>query len=203
MERVGEEEFFEINNLTVIANESYEQFARSLQQEYLETIKDRPLTFTVENIKGLKLKDREIDELLANKIVISFAMNGYIDENFQLTEKVIEDIEKGELQLPEELKEYQEEIVNIVAKINASTIFKNVISDEKAVNIKLDKLEPNENFKRFQKFWEKIKFKTAYKISFDSEELIQKVVARIDKELSIKRIRIDVVELEQRERLRP
>jgi len=202
LEKVAEEEFFDINNLTVIANESYESFAKTLQQEYQESIKDRPLTFSVENIKGVKLGAVEIDEKLAMDLIFEFKFNGYLDENYNLTEKIIEDIEKGELKVPQNLEGYEEELIKLVQKVNASTIFKDMISDEKAVNIKRDKLEPNENFKEFKKFWEKIKFKTTYKIDFNSDELIQKVVGRIDNELSIRKIKIEISQTSQKDELK-
>ena len=198
-EEILGDEFFDINNLTVIANESYESFAKSLQQEYLENI-DRPLTFTVENIKGFKLKDKEIDELLANKLVINFAMNGYIDENFNLTEKIFEDIER-QLKLPDEFENYKEDIIKLVQKIDASSVLKNVIENEKAKNIKLEKLTPNSNFAKFEKFWKKIKFKTTYRIDFNSNELIQKVIQRINKDLEIKKIKIEIIQSEQKDKL--
>ncbi len=199
-EEILGDEFFDINNLTVIANESYESFAKSLQSEFLENI-DRPLTFTVENIKGFKLKDKEIDELLANKLVINFAMNGYIDENFNLTEKIFEDIEKDELKLPDEFENYKEDIIKLVQKIDASSVLKNVIENEKAKNIKLEKLTPNSNFAKFEEFWKKIKFKTTYRIDFNSDELIQKVIQRINKDLEVKKIKIEIIESEQKDEL--
>ena len=199
VETLGDE-FFDVNNLTIIANESYENFAKSLQQEYLENI-DRAITFTVENIKGFKLKDKEIDELLANKLVINFAMNGYIDEDFNLTEKIFEDIEKDEFKISNEFKDYKEDIIKLVQKIDASSVIKNAIENEKAKNIKLEKLTPNSNFAKFEELWQKIKFKTTYKIDFDSKELIEKVIQRINKDLEIKKIKIEITLSEQKEKL--
>jgi len=201
-EKVGEDEFFEVNNLTVIANESYEEFAKSLQKEYLETIKDRPLTFSVDNLKGLRLKDREIDEQLANKLVISFAKNDYIDDDGVFTQKLYEDLEKDTLQLPENFREYKEEIFKIIQRIENSTILKNMIENEKSKNVKVEKLTPNENFKKFEEFWNKIKFKTTYRIDFDSDELINKVVQRINDELEIKKIKIEISQIEQKEQIK-
>jgi len=191
------DEFFDVNNLTVIANESYEIFAKSLQNEFFENI-DRPITFSVENIKGFKLKDKEIDEKMAMDLVFEFKMNGYIDKDYNLTDKVFEDIEKDKLLL-DEFKDYKEDIIKLVQKIDASSVFKNVIEDEKAKNIKLEKLTPNSNFAKFEEFWQKIKFKTTYRIDFDSNELIENVVRRINKELDVKKIKIEIIESEQKE----
>ncbi|BCD59335.1 MULTISPECIES: DEAD/DEAH box helicase family protein [unclassified Nitratiruptor] len=195
------DEFFDINNLTVIANENYESFAKALQNEFFEDI-DRPLTFTVENIKGLRLKDREIDEEMARKLVYNFIKHDYIDENFYLTDKLREDIKKGDLEIPSNLQEYKNEIIKLIQKIDASSVLKNVIEDEKAKNIKVESLKPNQNFTKFEEFWNKIKFKTTYRIDFDSNELIENVIGRINKELEVKKVKIEIVENEQKEKIR-
>ncbi len=201
MEKTGEEEFFDVNNLTVVANESYESFARSLQQDYLEAVKDRPLKFTIENIKGIKLGDLTLDEKLATDLVVDFKVKNYLDENYNISEKIFEDIERGKFEVPEQFKGYKNEIIELAKKVSESTILDKVISNEKSVNVKLDKLTPNENFKKFEKFWEKIKFKTNYKIDFDSNELVDKVVERINREFEISGVRIDITETTQKEKL--
>ena len=202
VQKLGDDEFFDINNLTVIANESYEEFAKDLQREYLESIKDRPLTFSVENLKGIKLKDLIIDEKLAMDLVFEFRVNGYVDEEYNLTSKVLEDIQTGELKVPQKLHEYKEDIIKLVQKVDTSTILKNMVENEKSKNIKLEKLTPNENFKKFEEFWNKIKFKTTYRIDFDSNELIQKVVQRVNNELEVKKIKILVSHFEQKDEIK-
>jgi type III restriction enzyme len=39
-------EFFDVNTLTVIASESYDDFAKALQKEVLESLSDRPKKIT-------------------------------------------------------------------------------------------------------------------------------------------------------------
>ncbi len=202
VEKIGEDEFFEVNNLTVIANESYEEFAKSLQKEYFETIKDRPLTFSIENIKGIKIQDLLINEKIAEDLVVEFRIQGYVDREHNFTQKIYEDLEKDTLQLPENLKEYKKEIIKLIQKIDSSTILKNMIENEKSKNVRLEKLTPNENFKKFEEFWNKIKFKTTYRIDFDSDELINKVVQRINNELEIKKIKIEISQIEQKEEIK-
>ncbi len=195
-----EDEFFEVNNLTIIANESYESFAKSLQEEIFENI-DREIIFSVENIKGYKLKDRILDEKMAMDLVFEFKMNGYIDKDYHLTQKLFSDIENNRFNLNNELNEFKEDIVKLVQKVDISTTLNNIIENEKAKNIDIKTLKPNENFKKFEDFWQKIKFKTTYKIDFDSDELIKKVVDRINKELEIKKVLIKVVEATQKNKI--
>jgi len=56
---VLETEFFDYNTLTVIASESYDDFAKQLQKEILESISDRPSKLTVESIKDIVLKNEK------------------------------------------------------------------------------------------------------------------------------------------------
>ncbi len=196
-----EDEFFEVNNLTIVANESYDSFARSLQEEIFENI-DREMIFSVENIKGCKLKDKIIDEKMAMNLVFEFKMNGYIDKEYHLTEKLFSDIENSKFGLSDELEEYKEDIVKLVQKVDISTTLNNIIENEKAKNIDIKELKPNENFKKFEDFWKKIKFKTTYRIDFHSDELANKVAKRIDKELEIKKVLVRVTEASQKEEVK-
>ncbi len=52
-----------------------------------------------------------------------------------------------------------------------------------------------------EKMWNKIKFKATYKIDFNSEELINNVVKRINNELNVKKIKITINEIEQKDQL--
>jgi type III restriction enzyme len=54
---VLEQEFCDYNTLTVIASESYEDFAKQLQKEILESLSGRPTKLTVEAIKDIVLKN--------------------------------------------------------------------------------------------------------------------------------------------------
>jgi len=46
-----ENEFFEYNTLTVIASESYETFAKELQNEILKSLSSRPRKLTTDVFK--------------------------------------------------------------------------------------------------------------------------------------------------------
>ncbi|OUM87455.1 MAG: hypothetical protein BAA01_12685 [Bacillus thermozeamaize] len=98
----------EINVLTVIASESYEQFARQLQSEIAETLSERPRKADVDffldkvltNARGESLR---IDENLAKKLHRTFIRQGYVDDNDQLTEQYFTAVEQQQVVLPEEL----------------------------------------------------------------------------------------------------
>jgi type III restriction enzyme len=50
----------------------------------------------------------------------------------------------------------------------------------------------DENFEKFRVLWDKIKFKTTYKVDFNSEELIKNSIKSINEHLKVKKVTIKV-----------
>ncbi len=108
---------FEVNELTVIASESYNSFASKLQTEIADAVGDRPIKvqpslfegMTVTNAQGEK---KRIDELGASFLFTSLAVKGYVNRQGQLTPKYHDDKQQGVLDFGEEYNEYKADIVN-------------------------------------------------------------------------------------------
>ena len=80
-----------MNVLTVIASESYDSFARGLQNEIAEAVSDRPRMVTADLFEKQTITDTEgntqiVDKELANTIYRSLIRNGYIDDDGLLTD---------------------------------------------------------------------------------------------------------------------
>jgi type III restriction enzyme len=200
-----EDEFFDFNTLTVVASESYDTFAKELQKEIFDSLSDRPIKLTVEALKDRVLKNKDgkemvISEADAMNLIFKFKEKGYIDDDFVITEKMIEDIDADKIELTKEFSDFKVEVVEIMKKIDSTAKFKPA-TDVSAENIGPKDLEPNENFakKEFQELWKKIKIKTTYDVDFDSEELIKKSVNAINTEngLNVKKVSIKITEGEQ------
>lgn len=188
---VLESSFFDINNLTVIANESYDTFAKDLQKEILDSLSDRPVKLTVDVLKGRTLKNEKgnefvIDDAEAMDIIYSFKNSGYIDGDYKITEKFIEDAENNNLSLPENIKDFKQEVIEIVRKVYLTSELK-IASDDRKNNPISFKLNDNFYKKEFQDLWNKIKIKTVYEVNFDSDELIKKSIDSINVNLKIKK----------------
>lgn len=186
-----ESSFFDINNLTVIASESYDKFAKDLQKEILDSLSDRPVKLSVEVLKGRTLKNEQgeefvIDDEDAMNLIFHFKEQAYIDKEYKVTDKLIEDIEQDKLSLPENIKNFKTEIGQIMSKIYLTSELK-ITSDERKNNVSEFKLNDNFSKKEFQELWGKIKIKTVYEVNFDSVELIQKSVDSINLNLKIKK----------------
>ena len=184
-ELVGDQ-VHELNKLTVIASESYEAFAKGLQKEIAETLKDRPqkaevdyfVSKLVTNEQGEELRLTEDD---AKKIQFKLIVGEIIDEDYKITPKGKELIEQGRVPLPEKLQPFKESVCKLLQTIYTGAEFKP--EDERQTVI----LNTNQNFakKEFQTLWEKINLKTIYEVQFDTEQLIQDSKVKIDAQVNI------------------
>jgi type III restriction enzyme len=191
---VLESSFFEINNLTVIASESYDKFAKDLQKEILDSLSDRPVKLTVDVLKGRTLKNNKGDEFViddaeAMNLIFFFKENGYIDSDYKISEKMIEDAKKDSLSLPENVLAFKSEIIEIMNKIYLTSELK-LANNERESNSISFKLNDNFYKKEFQNLWSKIKVKTVYELDFSSDELIQKSINSINSNLKVNRSRV-------------
>ncbi len=115
----------EINVLTVIASESYEQFAKQLQHEIAAALSDRPrkadmgffMDKVLTNARGEPLK---IGEKLAAKLQYTFIKNGYVDDQFRLTDDYYAAVERQDVKLPNELLPYKEPLIEMIKTIYAA-----------------------------------------------------------------------------------
>lgn len=176
----------EMNKLTVIASESYEAFAKGLQNEIAATLKDRPQKAEVKFFIGKLLvneknEEHRLTEDEANKLNKVLYKNDVIDDDDKITVKGRELIEQGTMPLPEALEPYREAVAKLLKSIYTGEAFKP--EDERKTII----LTTNPNFKKkeFQELWEKINLKTIYEVNFDTEKLIADSKGRIDRDLHI------------------
>lgn len=202
-----ENNFHNINTLTVVASESYDNFAKALQLEMAENLSSRPKNFVQENFIDKVLINENGDKYVFdnsayNKLLVFNAQKGYIDinDNSKITDKFVEDMENDKLEVMPELESYKEEFANLMKRLYSSNNTK-LVSDERRENIKL--LTPNANFmkKEFQDLWNKINIKTIYEVSFDTDELIQKAVTAIDSKLNINKMKVRITEGSQKENI--
>lgn len=180
------EEVHKVNKLTVIASENYESFAKGLQKEIAETLKDRPQKAEVEyfigkmivNEQGEEYRMNEVDSKKLNKLLYK---NDIIDEQDKITAEGRTSIEKQNVPLPESLEPYRKSVSKLLKSIYTGTDLKPEDERQKVV------LNINQNFhkKEFQALWDKINLKTIYEVQFDSEKLVKDAVSKIDAQLHI------------------
>ena len=180
------EQVHEINKLTVVASESYESFAKGLQKEIADTLKDRPRTVDFNLFLNKLVTDEKGNEMRFNadksrELHHELLIQHIVDRKGIFTEKGRELVEQGKVPLPEEFEPYKNDIMNILKSVYTGEEF--IAEDER----KTIMLTINKNFakKEFQQLWEKINLKTIYEVKFDTENLIHDSKVKINAELNI------------------
>ncbi len=176
----------DLNKLTVIASETYESFAKGLQKEIADTLKDRPQKAEVEYFVG-KIVTNEKDEKHrltsdeAKKLNKILYKHDVIDEDDKITPEGRELIDTTKMPLPEALEPYRESIGKLLKSIYTGEEFK---PDDERKSITLT---TNKNFKKkeFQELWKKINLKTIYEVQFDTNKLITDSKNLINAQLNI------------------
>ena len=191
-ETVGER-VHEINKLTVIASESYESFAKGLQSEIADSIKDRPQKADERYLVGKLVvdergKQHRLTEEDARKLNRLWFKYDIIGEDDRITAMGKELIDINQVPLPENLEEYRPSIHKLLKSIYSGESYK-VEDNRKTVYVR-----PNDNLKKkeFLELWEKINIKTIYEVRFDTARLVEQSAARIDEQLAIGDVRYQV-----------
>lgn len=180
-----------VNILTVIASESYDSFAKGLQTELAEAIADRPRAVTADLFVGKVIQDGQgneqvIDPDTASAIHYDMIINGYIDRKGVLTDKYYEDKANGAIKVAEEVADSAAAVLEIIDSIYDARSMQpeNARSNNVELQVDEDKLAMPE----FKALWSRINAKSVYVVDFDTEELIKKAVAALDKHLRVSKI---------------
>ena len=203
-ERLGDS-VHDINKLTVIANESYSSFVEDLQKETREALRERPKQATVAYFEGKTFKVGEelhtISAMEAASIVNYLFENDYTDDKGNILQSYHEDMQQEKLApLSKKLQPIAEQVHRLIQGIFDPTALEGMIEDanDKAEVIN-DKLNANAQKEEFKKLWAQINHRYVYTVHYDSEELIKKSIAAIDKDLTVTQLRYVVTTGEQGE----
>jgi type III restriction enzyme len=171
---------FDVNTLTVIANESYKSFAEHLQHD-IEVETDirfgvvSQLQFAVIPINAEGEAPTALGEEDSRKIWQALRDTGLVDARGKVTEALRRALDEGTLALPTEFEKHRAPIQEILTKLAAGLVIKN--ADEKRPTIRLR--EAVLQSEEFRQLWERIRGKTTYRVNFDPELLVQNCVAAL------------------------
>lgn len=178
----------DVNALTVVASESYQDFVDGLQREIAETLSARPRKAdeayfrgkTVETVSGDKVT---VDDQMAKQIYRYLLKNDYTDDNDQLTAKYHEDKKAGKLAgFSEELEPIAGAIIDLIDGVFDDSKLQMAEDGRKK---KTNPLNTNFDKKEFQALWSKINRKAVYRVEFDSDELVKKSISALDSHLVV------------------
>ena len=184
-----------INVLTVIASESYDSFAKGLQTELADAVAGRPVAVTADLFKGKVIVDASgneqvIDSAMAQAIQFDLIINGYIDKKGTLTDKYYADKANGEIKIAEEAADCADSVISILDSVYDSRVMLPENARDKNVELQVDpeKLAMPE----FKALWKRISPKSVYVVDFDTDELVRKAIASIDRNLRVSKIFFEV-----------
>ena len=179
-----------INKLTVVANESYEQFCRTLQSEYeedgIEFGKVSTVVFkNLENIEysgNVKIGSTGSEELF--NVLIE---KGYLNSEGHITEKFNPDDKEFVLELDEKYEKFRPKVVDILKSHMITSRIENTNTrKEKRLNKEVY-LNPE-----FKELWKRISQKTTYSVEYSTDELIRNVVSKFKTYPKIKPAKIHI-----------
>ena len=171
---------FEVNTLTVIANESYEDFADKLQKEMeAETgirfgvVEGHAFAqLAVANARGDA--DDNIDVLGAARseaMAQHLKTLGLIDGKGKVQDSLRQAIKDNLVPIPPELEPFKALIVERLRKLAGKLDIKNA-DDKKVIPLRREVyLSPD-----FKALWDRIKHRTTYRVAFDNAKLLDTCV---------------------------
>jgi type III restriction enzyme len=183
----------QINRLTVIANETFESFAKGLQSDIEAAIDPNggfkfgrvpKIAFTpLLNPEGTNYLTQEESE----EIWVLVAEQGIIDRNGDFTEKFQPEKPDFTLNLPEHYASLEEPIINRMRKFLPRDFVKDArkrqaVSYNKRVELNAD----------FKELWDKISQKTKYSVEFETPKLIELAASKIKNMAEIKAVQIEI-----------
>lgn len=176
---------FDVNTLTVMANESYEAFVEGLQKEIEkeEGIKFGIVeqhTFANLVIQGADGKDEYLGAAKSEDLHKHLLASQYIDQRGKIQDKLKKDLKEGKVDLPPAFVPQTVQINAVLKKIAGGL---NIQNNDNKRTIKLNKavFESPE----FKELWDKVKFKTTYNVEFDPAALIQKCSEELKKNIIV------------------
>lgn len=199
------EEVHKVNRLTVIASEGYATFVADLQHDIRQDLYDRPTKADVDFFTGKIVTCDDgakytVTKNDAQEIYFQLRMKGYITKDGEVTETFRKACtEETLLPLADELQPMSNSVMKLVQSIYDPSVLKGMIDDASKTTTPDNKLNDNFMKKEFQELWRRINHKYAYTVSFDSEELIEKAVGAINKELEVTQLSYVVTRGEQKD----
>lgn len=189
-ERINDEQ---VNRLTVIANESFENFARGLQSDIEYAIDPSggfkfgripQLAFTpLLNAVGTEYLSQEESKKLWTHI----QEQGFIDNNGDFTSKFKPETAGFTLNLPYDFAGMDETVISRMKKFLPREFVKDARKRQKVSYNKRVELNPD-----FKTLWDKISQKTRYSVEFKTPDLIKLAADKINKMADIKKVQIEI-----------
>lgn len=163
---------FDINTLTVIATEGYEQFAENLQKE-IEM--DTGIRFGIvekHQFAAIPVTDEDghttaLGMTQSETIWMYLKEAGYVDARGKVQDALRTVLKEDTLQLPEAFQPQLSQVKSVLRKLAGKLDIKN--ADER---VQVKTRQAILHSEEFQSLWNRIKHKTTYRVQFDNDKLV-------------------------------
>ena len=181
---------FEVNTLTVVARESYEEFAENLQREIEEETGIRfgviePHQFAQIPVVGHGEEPTVLGFERSQTLYEYLRAQGYIDAQGRIQDSLREAIRDDSFAAPQGFATQRAEILSVLRKHAGRLEVRNA-DERRTVRARQAVLDGTE----FKALWDRIKHKTTYRVSFDNEGLLAECRIALRKAPAIPRTRL-------------
>ena len=178
------------NTLSVIANESYKEFASTLQKELesdnfkfgiIEPISFAGIAVKQHNGSLIELTQNESEEIF--KYLVA---NDYMTSKGKVTNKYHQDKHDEKFLLPDKYESFTTKVMKRIDNLSKEIEIRNA---HEKIPVKLNKkveLSPE-----FTELWNKIKQKTVYSVNMDMDKLKKDAIEKIENMPTIKADKVD------------
>lgn len=169
-----------VNRLFVMANESYEDFAASLQQEYEEdcgvTFGKVPVAALAGLVRVVGDAEQPVGPDVARELRSALVAQGFLDGQGRILPAFDPSNAEFRLVLPEALADLSPAVIDL---LNAYRIERHI---RRAAQTGVNRLKKEVLLgPEFQALWERIKPRTTYRVVFETEELVRLTVAEMSR----------------------
>lgn len=181
---------FEVNTLTVVATESYEEFAEKLQKEIEDDTGMRFGIVEKHSFAGVATTTDDGTTVLlgmdqSKALWEHLKMQGYIDAKGKVQDALRTALKDKTVDLPADMQPQAGQINDILRKLAGKLDIKNA-DDRKPVPLRKGVyLSPE-----FKALWNRIKHKTTYRVAFDNEKLVADCIEALQKAPAIAKTRL-------------
>ncbi|MBP2640234.1 MAG: putative Type restriction enzyme [Firmicutes bacterium] len=192
----------QINRLTVIANESFENFARGLQSD-IEAAIDPSGGFKFGRVPRIAFTpllhadgSRYLSQDESTELWQHIEKQGYIDSNGDFTQAFWSERDDFSLQLPYAFSGMEEAVVARLKKFLPCEFVKDARKRQPVGYNKRVELNPD-----FKALWDRISQRTRYFVEFKTDTLVERAVNKIKSMAEVRAVQIEITkrDLEIRE----
>ena len=183
---------FEVNTLTVVARESYEEFAENLQREIEEDTGIRFGIIESHQFASIPLTAGDEDSAILgfdrSQVLYDYLRTeGHIDAGGRIQDSLRKALGERRLSLPGNFAKARAGIESVLRKHAGRFEIKNA-DERKTVRPRQAVLDSTE----FKALWDRIKHKTSYRVTFDNEALLHDSATALRKADQIPRTRLQL-----------